>query len=125
MGALRESNLFLETLAVSNAGNLSPLIVASAPLRPPLVNTEAPVYLKNWYRYRGKVIPAGGWLVLRRVAGKRLPQHSEERKVGRVSVQTRALSVAWSFGFEIGQDPGRIVASEATNGKSRKKRKNK
>ena len=66
-------------------------------------------------------IPAWGWLVLRRVAGKRLPQHSEERKVGRVSVQTRALSVAWSFGFEIGQDPGRIAASEATNGKSRLK----
>ena len=64
-------------------------------------------------------IPAWGWLVLRRVAGKRLPQHSEKRKVGRLSVQKRALSVAWSFGFEIGQDPGRVAASEAGNGKFR------
>ncbi len=60
-----------------------------------------------------------GWSVLRWVASKRLPQHSEKRKVGRLSVRTSVLSVAWSFGFEIGQDPGIIAASEATNGKSR------
>jgi hypothetical protein len=37
-------------------------------------------------------IPARGWLVLRRVAGKRLPQHSYERKRAGFGVQTQAFS---------------------------------
>ena len=60
--------------------------------------------------------------MLRRSAGNRPPQHSEKRKAGRLSVQTRALSAAWSFGFEIGQDCSRIAASEAANGEWRFRR---
>ncbi len=36
-------------------------------------------------------IPAWGWLVLRRVAGKRLPHSSVERKCDSTSVQTATL----------------------------------
>ena len=59
------------------------------------------------------------WLVLRRSAGNRPPQHSEERQAGRLRVQSEALSAAWTFGFEIGQESGRIAASETAYGKSR------
>lgn len=64
------------------------------------------------------MIPARGRLVLRRVVGKRPPQHSDKRRQVRSGVQTRASSAAWSFGFEIGPKSGRIATSEVANGKS-------
>ncbi len=60
-----------------------------------------------------------GRLVLRRVAGKRLPHHSAKRRWDDAGVQTATLSEAWSFGLEIGPLSSKIAASEAENGKSR------
>ncbi len=64
-------------------------------------------------------IPARGRLVLRRVAGKRLPHHSVERKWDDAGVQTATLTAAWSFGSNRGQRIARMTTSEAANGKSR------
>ena len=69
-------------------------------------------------------IPAKGWLVLRRAAGKRLPQNSVERKWVRFGVQRQAFSSDKPLGLEIGQGLGKMAVPEAANGKSRKKETN-
>ena len=43
-------------------------------------------------RTKNMTIPAKGWLVLRRAAGKRLPQNSVERKWVRFGVQRQEFS---------------------------------
>ena len=48
-------------------------------------------------------IPARGCLVLRRLAGKRPPQHSVEQNGGIVGVQTQAFSSDCADAFGIGQ----------------------
>jgi len=73
---------------------------------------------------KNTTIPAWGRLVLRRVPGKRLPQHSDQRKWVRFGVQTQALSSESHLGLEIRQGFGKMAASEAANGKSRLRRLN-
>ena len=68
---------------------------------------------RDWAK--NMTIPARGWLVLRRVAGKRLPQHSVERKWDGVGVQTQALSSDCPHLVDIGQRFGTMVASKAAN----------
>ena len=63
--------------------------------------------------------PARARLVLRCVAGKRLPHHSVARKRDGLGVQTEALPSAWSFGLNRGQRIRKMAASDAANGKCR------
>ena len=63
--------------------------------------------------------PARARLLLRWMAGKRLPHHSVARKRDGLGVQTEALPSAWPFGLIRGQRIGKMAASEAVNGKSR------
>ncbi len=63
--------------------------------------------------------PSGGFGRRYRVAGKRLPHPSVERKWDDASVQTATLSAAWSFGLDRGQRFARMTTSDAANGKSR------
>ena len=67
-------------------------------------------------------VPARGWLVLRRAAGKRLSHPFVERKWDGLGVQTSTLSAAWSFGLYRGQGFARMTTLEAVNGKSRSRR---
>jgi hypothetical protein len=39
-------------------------------------------------------------------------------KMDEFGIQTQAFSSAWSFGFEIGPESGRIATLESANGKS-------
>ena len=64
-------------------------------------------------------IPVRGWLVLRCVPSKRLPQHSDQRKWVSFGVERRAFSSESHFDFEISQRFAKMAASEAANGKSR------
>ena len=57
-----------------------------------------------------------GWLVLRRVAGKRLPQHSVERKWDSVGLHAQALSSDCPHLVDCGQRFGKMVALEGANG---------
>jgi len=88
-----------------------------SPPPPSLETASSFVCGADEYRERANnmTIPAEGWLVLHRLSSKRPPQYSVKRNGGRLSVQTRALSAALSYGFEIGQEPGRIPASETAN----------
>ena len=63
--------------------------------------------------------PSTGWLVLRRAAEERPPQHSDQRKWVKLGVQRQAFSSKSQFGFEIRRGFGKMVASEEANGKSR------
>ncbi len=63
--------------------------------------------------------PARARLVLRCVAGKRLPDHSVARTRDGLGVQTEALPSAWPFGLVRGQRMAKIAASDAANGKCR------
>lgn len=56
--------------------------------------------------------------MLRRVVRNRPPQHSCKRKRADLALKNRHLSSAWSFGFEIGPQSGRIATLKSANGKS-------
>ncbi len=71
-------------------------------------------------RARNMTIPARGWLVLRRVAGKHPPQHSEQWKEVRCRVQTQASRQNLRTGLDRRQRSARMTTLEAANGKSRK-----
>ncbi len=63
--------------------------------------------------------PSTGWLVLRRAAEERPPQHSDQRKWVKLGVHRQAFSSESHFDFDVNQRFAKMAASVAANGKSR------
>ncbi len=66
-------------------------------------------------------ISARRQLLLRHGAGKRPRSTLASGNGSDLAFKHRQLSSAWSFGFEIGPESGRIVTLESANGKSQVK----